>query len=397
MCSEYSLHISKTKGSQMAISSIHIETGHANFFEHNDRTQNTKNAIFNDEENYISISASKAIELFKSELFQRTKAYIKNSKRKRLNIRTITHLSAIVNLNKEHSAEDIAKVCKYLKETLDAKIIQYVIHRDEGHLVNYATDNIRKLHANTTKNPNVKNYHAHIEFLGIDSNGKSIRRKLTKQYLCKLQDEVAILLNMERGVSSKIDNLEEFYTQVFKETPIVNNLVEFKKVWIETSTKIRYENKPKARRKSSQHQKDFKESEAAHRKQLMLNKKIEKLEYALINMENEKNFFKDQLQKPSNEFQKSTEYFLDRMTKKLNFVPGNLEQDLIEIEKKVVKLLEVEKSFNILEEELNGFQDQDEIFEIEGFCLTIDKELSLNIVNDIVEEKIKDKNISLLP
>lgn len=90
-----------------------------------------------------------------------------------------------MNLNQNHSEEDLKKICDYLEETLDTKILQYSIHRDEGHV--------------TTDEKAIKNYHAHIEFMGLDSLGASVRKKLDRKTLITLQDKTAELLEMERG------------------------------------------------------------------------------------------------------------------------------------------------------------------------------------------------------
>lgn len=189
----------------MAKSSIHIEAGNIGFFSHNSREKKTENAIFSDEENYCSCTNREAIKFYKSELEKRTNAYLKNHpNRKKLHAKTITHLSAIVNFNKEHTETDIKKVCDYLEETFDTKIIQFSLHRDEGHIEDDGTE--------------VKNYHAHIEFMGIDSEGNSVRRKLTKKSLIALQDKTAELLNMERGRNFNKE-FKEFKQGIKEEMP----------------------------------------------------------------------------------------------------------------------------------------------------------------------------------
>jgi cell division protein FtsL len=169
----------------MAISSIHIEGGASGYFAHNSREQKTTNAIFKDEENYVSCDMKSAFETYKSELETRSAAYTERTGQK-LQARTKTHLSAIVNLNAEHTEHDIQRICDYLEQTFDTKVIQFAIHRDEGHI---ADDGI------TQK----KNYHAHIEFMGIDSQGKSLTQKLKKKQLSELQTKTAEILGMERG------------------------------------------------------------------------------------------------------------------------------------------------------------------------------------------------------
>lgn len=182
----------------MAISSIHIEGGGNGFFAHNSRESKTVNSIFSDEENFCSCTAKEAFEIFRSELQSRNEAY-KMRTGQNLQKNTITHLSAIVNFNKEHTPEDIAKVCKHLEDTFDTKVIQYAMHRDEGHVIE---DETKELHNSINVDSSVKNYHAHIEFMGIDSQGYSIRRKIDKPTLKRLQTEVAEILGMERGRKS---------------------------------------------------------------------------------------------------------------------------------------------------------------------------------------------------
>ena len=174
----------RKKGSLMAQSSIHIDKGGAGYFKHNDRSQKTVNAIFDDEKNEIWQSAEEAFEMYRSELAARTEAYQKRTGQK-IQKKAVTHLSAIVNLEQHHTLDDLEKLKMYLEETLDTKIVQLAIHRDEGHI-------------DDDGNP-VKNYHAHIEFMGLDSEGRSVRKKLTKGYLSKLQDKTAEILGMERG------------------------------------------------------------------------------------------------------------------------------------------------------------------------------------------------------
>jgi hypothetical protein len=88
-------------------------------------------------------------------------------------------------LNEHHKLEDVKKVCDYLERTFDTKVFQVAIHRDEGHISDDGSEEV--------------NYHAHIEFMGLDSLGQSVRKKLTKGALSKLQSETAKLLDMERG------------------------------------------------------------------------------------------------------------------------------------------------------------------------------------------------------
>lgn len=165
-------------------SSIHIAKGHSGSVAHNSRDTPTKNAIFSDELNECSHSTKEAFSIYRDELQLRTVAYTQNTGQK-LQSKAITHLSAVVNLEQHHKLEDIKPLIKHLELTLDTKVFQVAIHRDEGHVNADMKD--------------VKNYHAHIEFMGLDTEGKSVRKKLTKKYLSDLQTETANILKMERG------------------------------------------------------------------------------------------------------------------------------------------------------------------------------------------------------
>lgn len=167
----------------MAKSSIHIQAGQLGVFQHNDRSRPTKNTIFHDEKS-LAVTAKDAFKIYREELAFRSAAYKKRTGQ-RLQKKAITHLSAIVNLEQRHGLEDIKKIAKHLAETLDTRILQVAIHRDEGHI-----DENGKA---------VKNYHAHIEMMGLDSGGGSVRKKLTKGYLSGLQDFTAAALGMDRG------------------------------------------------------------------------------------------------------------------------------------------------------------------------------------------------------
>ena len=188
----------------MAISSIHIEPGNGGFFSHNSRESETKNSIFDDEENFCSSTKKESFEIYREELKIRSAAYTKRTNQK-LQKNAITHLSAISNFNKDHSPEDIKKVCNYLEEKLDTKIIQYSMHRDEGHIIENESEDI---HESINIDTAIKNYHGHIEMMGLDSQGNSIRRKLDKPFLKNLQTDVANILNMERGQESGYSKAE---------------------------------------------------------------------------------------------------------------------------------------------------------------------------------------------
>jgi len=185
-------------------SSIHIEQVKTGSFLHNDRTMKVSYLISSSENNYCSTSSSEAQKKYNKLKITATENY-KNRTGQKLQKKAITHLTAIVNLKANHTEQDLQKVCDYLEQTFDTKIIQTSIHRDEGHI--------------TENGEAIKNYHAHIEFMGLDSFGASIRRKFTKGSLSELQTVTSELLQMERGTNYAKEQLprpERLATYEFK-------------------------------------------------------------------------------------------------------------------------------------------------------------------------------------
>ena len=168
-------------------SSIHIEAGNLGYLFHNDRSKPTANSIFSQEKNEYFNDAKTALEIYRQELQKRSGAYTKRTGKK-LHKNTITHLSAIVNLEQYHTLQDVKKIAEYLEQELDTKVFQIAVHRDEG----YLDEETGEKHIN---------YHAHLELMGLDTEGKSIRRKLDRKFLINLQSKVAEILQMERGIN----------------------------------------------------------------------------------------------------------------------------------------------------------------------------------------------------
>ncbi|AZV46117.1 hypothetical protein C3L23_02165 [Nautilia sp. PV-1] len=186
-------------------SSIHIEKANIGEFYHNSREKDTNNSIFSKDDNYCNIKANEAMELYFNELKKRTELYQRRTGKK-LHKKTITLFSAIINLNEKHTKEDLEKVVRFIEKRYNTKVIQYSIHKDEGHI-------------DENENP-IINYHAHILFMGIDNEGVSVRRKMDRKDLITLQDEIAKLLNMPRGIN---------YTQEKKKRPKRLNTYEYKR------------------------------------------------------------------------------------------------------------------------------------------------------------------------
>ncbi len=162
----------------------HFKEVQVHHFLHNSREKPTSNSIFSTEKNYTNVDGRSAIKNFWKEFSIRSKKYTEKTNKK-LPKNTIKHISGIFNINENTTKKQIENVIKYLEKSLDTKVIQYSIHKDEGHI---------------DENGNKKiNYHVHLEMIGLDSEGRSVRKKITRQYLRNLQTEVAKILGMERG------------------------------------------------------------------------------------------------------------------------------------------------------------------------------------------------------
>ena len=115
----------------MGKSSIHIQKASAGAITHNSRENYAKSVVFTDEKNEIWNDKKRAFEIFKNELAIRSEAYSKRTNQK-LQKTAVTHLSAVVNLERHHTLKDLEKIKDELEKVFDTKVFQMAIHRDEG-------------------------------------------------------------------------------------------------------------------------------------------------------------------------------------------------------------------------------------------------------------------------
>ena len=108
---------------------------------------------------------------------------------------------AVVNLNKEHTLEDVQRLTRAIEKETGFTGVQIAIHRDEGHI--------------NERGVAIRNYHAHLVFFTLDrQTGQQLyRRSLTDRQrkerpdlrpmdrarLSDLQDLAAEVLQMKRG------------------------------------------------------------------------------------------------------------------------------------------------------------------------------------------------------
>ena len=97
---------------------------------------------------------------------------------------------AVLNLNENHTMEDVKKVAEHIEKKFNIICTRIAIHRDEG-----------KVFVGNNGSETVKyNYHAHLNFVTYKDGKQNWRRALIrKQDLAELQTEVAEILGMERG------------------------------------------------------------------------------------------------------------------------------------------------------------------------------------------------------
>jgi len=180
----------------------HFKEVQVHHFIHNSREKPTSNSIFSTENNYTNKDYKSSIKSFWKYFNERVKKYTAQTGKK-LPKNTIKHISGIFNITDTTTKEQVEKVIKYLEESLDTKVIQYSIHKDEGYIDPDTGE--KKI-----------NYHVHIEMLGLDSNGRSVRKKIDRKYLINLQTEVSKILNMERGESVKKTRRKRLDTHEYK-------------------------------------------------------------------------------------------------------------------------------------------------------------------------------------
>jgi hypothetical protein len=100
---------------------------------------------------------------------------------------------AVVNLNEQHTIEDVKNLAEELSKKYRWQVVHFCAHRDEGHI-------------DLESGVKIFNYHAHILLFMLDKQGifRFKKRDFGIKKMEELQTFVAILLNMERGVSKKI-------------------------------------------------------------------------------------------------------------------------------------------------------------------------------------------------
>lgn len=113
--------------------------------------------------------------------------YQKECKARNKNFQAKSYLwSAVVNIKDSTTMADLEKLSAHFKDKYGFQCYQIAIHRDEGHIDELGNKRI--------------NHHAHLEFVTLDERtGKNQWKNINKTALSRIQDEVAEILQMERG------------------------------------------------------------------------------------------------------------------------------------------------------------------------------------------------------
>ena len=99
--------------------------------------------------------------------------------------------SAVCNIKDSTTMQDLEKLTEHFFIKYGFQCYQIAIHRDEGHI--------------NEQGEKVINHHAHLEFITLDKEtGRNRQRELSPSVLRQIQDEVAEILGMERGVYKQI-------------------------------------------------------------------------------------------------------------------------------------------------------------------------------------------------
>ena len=194
----------------MAKSSINILKNCAGF-SHNDRSEKKQPEYFLPvefrKENEFDRNGIEAEKLLNEYIKEAKENYKKETGQKFQG--RVLNFEAVVNLNLNHTMEDLKKLNENIEKEFGFRAVQTAIHRDEGHIKDGRP---------------IYNYHAHIVFCNLDKNGKTLLKNMTKSDLSKLQDLVSDNLQMERGKPAKETGAKHKHHTVYRAEKEKENL-----------------------------------------------------------------------------------------------------------------------------------------------------------------------------
>ena len=184
---------------------VHFENGKEYEFFHLDRTRPTKNTIFPSPDSVIVDRSGFEAKMLYRTLFEQRKAIYEQNTGQKLQKSVVPLISFVLNIKEDTKLEDVKKFAQRIEKEFDTVALQTAIHRDEGHI-------------DPISGKEKVNHHAHILFLGLNSQGKSIKRQINKRKVKKaMQDWAAEILQMERGEERKKTKRKRLGTHEYKE------------------------------------------------------------------------------------------------------------------------------------------------------------------------------------
>ena len=385
----------------MAISSIHIETAKPSALIHNERVFSPDYLIVNDK----SVNDYKSYtDIHISELENRAKEdyqkYSKNNRKLPSNATLVKE--AMINLNENHTINDLEKVKNTLEKEYGYLVTDIAIHRDEGYIEtndksfimgrnqfkNFKdTPFIAELDSKDNKfyewvlNENQEwirldeikeykinyNYHGHIVMLNYDFSKHGTVRNNLKE-LSRMQTLVARDLGMERGKCS--------------------STVEAKKIGVQVQ--------------ESRKRMNIKEYKVQKRKEKELEKALEKEKKKNINLEKELYNFRDTQKEITALTQLSVEdrkalHQLNTMCKQNKITPSELKENIDSLINsyniQTNELSEKDKLIENLNEKIKYYDNQ--IAYIDNLLLQVDN-LLLEIETKVSQIETLEKANSIL-
>jgi len=164
----------------MAKASIHLAKAAKGGLKHNDRSESREPDYLLPAEfrlqNEVDRSATEAEQMIK-DLYQEAKENYAKERGQKLQAKSYVW-EAVVNLNKEHTLDDVQRLAKAIEKETGFTSVQVAIHRDEGHI-------------NERGVPQY-NLHAHLTFFTLDrQTGKQLmRRDITPSQRKELESEI---------------------------------------------------------------------------------------------------------------------------------------------------------------------------------------------------------------
>nr|WP_321427651.1 hypothetical protein [uncultured Campylobacter sp.] len=188
-----------TLHTKIAKSNVNFAFSKPHIFYHNTRDEMPSYALSELKElNSYSLSSDEAQNKFNELLAEARKNYYERTKQKIQTKDEKLRISAVININENHTLADVERVAKKIEEKFGIQVIQCAIHRDEGHFLKNENDEyVLDERGNRIWDLNL---HAHIEFFALDKNGINRYKKRDWYKMGKeLQDIGASELGMERG------------------------------------------------------------------------------------------------------------------------------------------------------------------------------------------------------